>query len=141
MVNTHTAIPTHRKARREREDKVRETQWCSGITCVLAGLRAHYPEHHNKKKEKEKEEEEEEEEKTRNSELRQNTTHHPTTAIPLPPHMLQQNDVRTVDSKHRTPFYPTQPPPLFHNDTRLNQQCCDSKHTEERDNTRETGTM
>lgn len=28
-----------------RENTTRQTQWCSGITCVLAGLRAHHPEH------------------------------------------------------------------------------------------------
>ena len=40
------------------EEKTRQqgkTQWCSGITCVLAGLRAHYPEHqHTRKKKKRK---------------------------------------------------------------------------------------
>nr|DAD86918.1 MAG TPA: hypothetical protein [Siphoviridae sp. ctio73] len=37
-----------RREKRRREDK--ETQWCSGITCVLAGLRAHYPEHRTTKR-------------------------------------------------------------------------------------------
>lgn len=62
---THTAIQHRRKAgeeeRREvqkkrREDKTtRKTQWCSGITCVLAELRAHYPEHQQQEEEEEKE--------------------------------------------------------------------------------------
>ena len=36
-----------REKRRREEEKTnnRETRWCSGITCVLAWLRAHYPEH------------------------------------------------------------------------------------------------
>ena len=39
----------------KQSNTTRKTQWCSGITCVLAKLRAHYPEHHNKEEEKERE--------------------------------------------------------------------------------------
>ena len=47
---------TRRKEKRKRQNK-QMTQWCSGITCVLAGLRAHYPEHqHNKKRKTERKE-------------------------------------------------------------------------------------
>ena len=78
MVNTHTAIPTHGKADRKetrgtkKEERTRQqgkTQWCSGITCVLAKLRAHYPEHQQGKKEKKRQE------------RQSNRTTHPT-AIP-----------------------------------------------------------
>ena len=66
VVNTHrhsnkrkTDGEERRGTEKRRENKTskqqdkqttRETQWCSGITCVLAGLRAHYPEHHEQKR-------------------------------------------------------------------------------------------
>ena len=65
-----------KKMRRKQNNK--ETQWCSGITCVLAKLRAHYPEHQQQKKKGEGEEEEE-------SKPTHHTPFHPTqtiTAIP-----------------------------------------------------------
>ena len=56
---TPAAIPIveRRGAKKGEEDEEEErtnnrgTQWCSGITCVLAGLRAHYPEHQHEEKE------------------------------------------------------------------------------------------
>ena len=66
MVNPHrhsSGRKAMHKERRDAEKKRRKqndkgTQWCSGITCVLAGLRAHYPEHQRKRRREEKEEEE-----------------------------------------------------------------------------------
>ena len=60
MVNTHTAIPLierrgqERRGRKRRDNTEQEQQWCSGITCVLAGLRAHYPEHQQTKRKRKK---------------------------------------------------------------------------------------
>ena len=62
MVNHHRHSK-HTEERRKSEERrgVEEkrrgedskgTCWCSGITCVLAGLRAHYPEHQHKRKDK-----------------------------------------------------------------------------------------
>ena len=107
-----------RKARSREKRKTREhnkrTRWCSGITCVLAELRAHYPEHHNKEEE---EEEDKEKRKTSNE-----ATHPPPTAIPQP--TTQQDNTTqhthhaeihttthkelTVNSRHHTLFHPTQ---------------------------------
>nr|DAY28449.1 MAG TPA: hypothetical protein [Caudoviricetes sp.] len=66
MVNHPAAIPTKGKTgheerrgaqeRRREDETTRETQWCSGITCVLAKLRAHYPEHQHEEEEEEEEE-------------------------------------------------------------------------------------
>nr|DAV31920.1 MAG TPA: hypothetical protein [Caudoviricetes sp.] len=39
--------------REEKRNNRPETQWCSGITRVLARLRAHYPEHQHKNKRRE----------------------------------------------------------------------------------------
>nr|DAO84562.1 MAG TPA: hypothetical protein [Caudoviricetes sp.] len=61
MVKHTPPFHNKRKADGEKEEKkrtknktrhTRGTQWCSGTTCVLAELRAHYPEHHNKEKER-----------------------------------------------------------------------------------------
>lgn len=60
----------HEEERREEKTSNKGTQWCSGITCVLAWLRAHYPEHQHKE-----EEEEEEEERDRTRETSDETTH------------------------------------------------------------------
>ena len=72
-----------KRKRRKKEDKTKEdkannkkAQWCSGITCVLAWLRAHYPEHQHKKEEKERKTE-------RQDKQRELHTHH-TAAIPQP---------------------------------------------------------
>ena len=47
-----------RKTEEAREEEKRttgrKTRWCSGITCVLAKLRAHYPEHQHKEEEERK---------------------------------------------------------------------------------------
>ena len=76
MVGTHRhsnkrKSSERRKAgsRREEEQAIgREgTQWCSGITCVLAELRAHYPEHQHKEEDKKtRRQEDKKEEKTVN---------------------------------------------------------------------------
>ena len=91
----------------ERGNTTRETQWCSGITCVLAGLRAHYPEHQHK------EEEEEEEEENREKKKASNDTSHTPPPFHTPQHTHHNTHPTThkeltVDSKHHTPFYPTQ---------------------------------
>jgi hypothetical protein len=53
----------HKEKRRAEEKRItagrERTQWCSGITCVLAKLRAHYPEHQHKEEEEQEEEQEE----------------------------------------------------------------------------------
>ena len=95
-----------RKTRREEKDKTnkekRKTQWCSGITCVLAGLRAHYPEHQHREEEKRKRK-------------RKRTLLSPPSHTALPPNT----------NHHR---YPTMTQPC-HKNTPLNQQHCDNKHT------------
>ena len=86
MVNTHRHSDNRkagheegRGAKRREDETTRKTQWCSGITCVLAGLRAHYPEHQHKKEEEEKEEDREKR-KTSNKTTHPHTTHrHSTT--------------------------------------------------------------
>ena len=91
-----------KKGEERRREHNKGTQWCSGITCVLAELRAHYPEHQHK-------EEEEEEDKQR--EL--HTPRHSTT------HNTAQQDMHCRHNKvacrqyppsptHTPPFYPTQ---------------------------------
>ena len=121
MVNTPTAIPTkrkaghRRKAGREREEKKtsnKKTQWCSGITCVLAELRAHYPEHQTTKRKR-----------TEEKERRRQHTH---TTAPPP---------NTNHHRHSTMTQPC------HKDTHLNQQCCNSKHTERAGRYKRTRTM
>lgn len=69
-----------RKARNgEERTQQRETQWCSGITCVLARLRAHYPEHQHKEEEgKRGRGHREEEDKQRDHTPQQDNTHHNT---------------------------------------------------------------
>ena len=111
MVDT-PAIPTHTKAdaeeRRGAEQKKREekrrkerrrednkkTQWCSGITCVLAGLRAHYPEHQHKE-----EEENREKRKTSNE-----TTHPP---FHNPQHNATRQDTHCHHTHHRDAHHNT----------------------------------
>nr|DAL05770.1 MAG TPA: hypothetical protein [Caudoviricetes sp.] len=79
MVTTHTAIQVAERRGAKKTEKGKDkrnkqrkerTQWCSGITCVLAKLRAHYPEHQKREEEK------------KDEETRQETRHPPTTAIP-----------------------------------------------------------
>ena len=55
------------------------TQWCSGITCVLAGLRAHYPEHQHEERKRGRKEERK---KGRKEEKRNHAPFSHTTAIP-----------------------------------------------------------
>ena len=75
-----TLRKTEEKTRQEKTKlTTRETQWCSGITCVLAGLRAHYPEHQHKEEKKERETGRQDKQR----ELHTHHTHH-TTAIPQP---------------------------------------------------------
>ena len=113
MVNTHrhsTAERRDEERRGKEEDKTtRGTRWCSGITCVLAELRAHYPEHQHKKKQKRR---------------RTETKHHTTVA---PRHST------TLNQHH----YPTMTQSC-HKDTALNQQCCDSTHKRVREENSET---
>ena len=76
MVNTHRYSKTEERRRAKKGEERRSrgtnmeerTQWCSGITCVLAELRAHYPEHQHKEEERKRKTE-----KTGNSETRQGT--------------------------------------------------------------------
>lgn len=83
------------------------------VTCVLAKLRAHYPEHQHKKKEKEE------------GKTNEETTHTTHTAIP------------THTNHHR---YSTMTQPC-HKDTTPNQQCCNREHKEGLGNTRGSRTM
>ena len=123
MVTPPTAIPNDRKAEQQRKARSEEkkkkqnkqgTQWCSGITCVLAGLRAHYPEHQHKKKKEERRGEARRSEEKKTEKTSDETTHTFT-------HRLS-----TRSNHHR---YSTMTQPC-HKDTTLNQQCCDSKHKE-----------
>nr|DAK24059.1 MAG TPA: hypothetical protein [Caudoviricetes sp.] len=89
---------------------------------MLAGLRAHYPEHQHKKKRKK-----------RKKRKTNNKTAHQRTAIPQPTtqhnkttHTTTHKEL-TADSKHHTPHttHPStqhKPSPLFHNDTTLSQR-------------------
>lgn len=81
MVDTHRHSKHRRKTRtgeerrgteKKRQQREQITQWCSGITCVLAKLRAHYPEHQQQKGRTRGGEE------TENKELRQDAHHHHT---------------------------------------------------------------
>ena len=74
---------------------------------MLAGLRAHYPEHHNKEKEEEE-----------NRKQRTKARHHTPAHTALLP-----------NTNHHRPSAITQP---CHKDTTLNQQCRDGEHMEGR---------
>ena len=95
----------------QQQQEERETQWCSGITCVLAELRAHYPEHQHKEKE------EEEEDKTRQDKTSDDppaipqSTHHDMTCTTITHHTKTHattHDRVTVDSEHHRPSPLTQ---------------------------------
>nr|DAY13909.1 MAG TPA: hypothetical protein [Caudoviricetes sp.] len=109
MVNLSTAIPTEER-RGEKREHNEGTQWCSGITCVLAELRAHYPEHHQqerrrrKRKRKRKRKKGEEEERERGRQTTRPHTHH-TTAIPQPTTQCKVPDPIRTRGQH-TPALP-----------------------------------
>ena len=110
-----TQRKTERRKTRE-ENTTRETRWCSGITCVLAGLRAHYPEHQHK-----------EEERKTERRGRQTTRPHPppfhnpqhsTTGQHAPQHIKSRQwttDTTRPSTQHNRP-------PPFHNHITLSQR-------------------
>ena len=123
MVNPHRHSTITGKVRHEerrekrREDKTKqttsETQWCSGITCVLAELRAHYPEHQHKERQRRKKEEDKtRQDKTCTVITTRRYAHTAHTAFPP-----------NTDCHRYSPI--TQP---CHKDTRLKQQYCDNEH-------------
>ena len=81
---------------------------------MLAGLRAHYPEHQHKKKKEERRGEARRSEEKKTEKTSDETTHTFT-------HRL------SARSNHHRYSTMTQP---CHKNTTLNQQCCDSKHKE-----------
>lgn len=97
------AIPTKEKrmvkksGEQSREEKTklttRETQRCSGITCVLARLRAHYPEHQHKRKKKTK--------------RRGRQTTRPHTPTPTHRHSTTQQHSATKQHAHHTETHTT----------------------------------
>ena len=119
---------SERKARNRRHERGQDNKkirWCSGITCVLAKLRAHYPEHQQQRGGKDRKR------KTNNK------TTHPHTLPPHPRHSTTQHNKTThttlkhtpqhIKSRQRTvnttrPSTPHKPSPLFHNDTTLSQK-------------------
>ena len=109
-----------KKGGKRKREHTRKTQWCSGITCVLAELRAHYPEHQHKRKRGREEKEEDKQ---------QDNTHHTET------HTITHKELTADTTRPSTPHnhhrYSTMTHPC-HEDTALNQQCCDSKHKERR---------
>ena len=113
MVNHTPPFHNNRKdgARRKAVNRKERTQqgntWCSGITCVLAKLRAHYPEHQQQKRQREK----------RRRQRRQATRPHTHSHPPPPFHNPHTNQRR----------HSAIPQPC-HKDTTLNQQYCDGKH-------------
>ena len=122
MVNHTPPFQTRGKTGEERRGAGRgeqttigrkETQWCSGITCVLAELRAHYPEHQH---EEEEEEEDERQDHTHPS-------HHRYSAMTQPCRKTHTPNQQYCDSEHaegageesnRTQLAPTRntPPPF-----------------------------
>lgn len=80
---------------RDREDETtRETQWCSGITCVLAELRAHYPEHQH-------EEEKRKTERRGRQSTRPRTNRHRHSTMTQPCHKDTILNQQCCDSKHK----------------------------------------
>ena len=94
-----TGSRTEQKKRRQDN---RETQWCSGITCVLAGLRAHYPEHQHTKEEKGRE-------RKRRKRKKEGTSKRPCPST------------HRLSAHHNHHRHSTMTPPC-HKDTTLNQQ-------------------
>ncbi len=123
---------------------------------MLAGLRAHYPEHQHKEEEEDREEERQTTKHTRTPPPFHNPYHNKTRHA-LPPHTAITTHTplrctpqhgQCVDSRHHTPHatrhtphalpshtnhhsYPTMTQPC-HNDTTLNQQCRDREHKRRR---------
>ena len=86
-----------RREEKRRESKQQgETQWCSGITCVLAGLRAHYPEHQQQERQRKKRRKDREKRKTN-----EETTH--PFCTPPPFHKTAQQDNTHITLKHTPP--------------------------------------
>ena len=117
------------RSREEKRNNRPKTQWCSGITCVLARLRAHYPEHQHKEEEEEEEEEDREKRKTSNETSHPHTTpppfhnpQHSTTRQHAHHPETRATTTRRVDSGQQTPrtLPPhTQSSPPFRNDITL----------------------
>ena len=93
---------TGSREKRGAENTTKEKQWCSGITCVLAQLRAHYPEHHQQERWRRK----------RRRRRRQTKR----------PHSHRYFDPHTNHHRYSTMTQPC------HKNTTLNQQCRDREH-------------
>ena len=89
------------------ENTTRETQWCSGITCVLAKLRAHYPEHQQQRgRERQREEKRRRDHTLTHPAIPQSTTQCDRTRHALPSHTVITT--RTEMRAHHTPSLPSQ---------------------------------
>lgn len=127
------------KEKTKEEKTTRKTQWCSGITCVLAELRAHYPEHHQQREtEEDREEDREDREDKRRDQTplhfhRHSTTHNTTrqhthhTETHTTTHKEMTVNTTRPSAPHNHHPYPIMTQPC-HKDTTLNQQCCDREH-------------
>lgn len=110
MVNTHRHSNKRKteergkagsgREKRQGDRGTKETQWCSGTTCVLAGLRAHYPEH-QQHKDKGRQRKTKEDRKTRRQ-GRERSSHTTTTAIPQPHNTIRQDKTRCALPSHTT---------------------------------------
>ena len=122
MVNHTPPFQTRGKTGEERRGAGRreqttigrkETQWCSGITCVLAELRAHYPEHQH---EEEEEEEDERQDHTHPSHHRYSTMTQPCrkTHTPNQQYCDSEHAEGAGEESSRTQLAPTRntPPPF-----------------------------
>ena len=88
--------------KRRQDETTRETQWCSGITCVLARLRAHYPEHqHKKKKRKKSKRNQEDDGREEEDKRRDHTHHHRHSTMTQPCHKDTTPNQQRRDSKHK----------------------------------------